>query len=499
MKQIHFVDTTFRDGHASLWAERMTTGMMLSVASEMDRIGFKSMDFIATSHFLKCVRELRENPWERMRLVARKIKKTPLSMMMLHSVTAFDLTPFSIIKLWLERLAANGIRRIQFHDPSNDMGFRIPECVRYAKEAGLEVAQSLVYSYSPKHTDAYYRQKVRDAAKLGVDAIYLKDSGGLLTPERIQTLIPVFLENAERIPVELHSHCTTGLAPLCYLDAVQLGTDTLHTSIPPLANGPSQPSVMNVANNLRVLGYHTSLDMELVQEVSDRLTYIAGREGLPLGSPLEYDAAQYRHQTPGGVISNLKHQLSQLGIQDRLDAVLEEVILVREDFGYPIMVTPFSQFLVTQATMNVVTGQRYAHVSDELIKYALGFWGKEASSSIVPNVKDRILSLSRARELAGWEVPQPSLKEVREKLGGQGMSDEELLLRFIVQDEEAIKKMKESGTPKEYPMASESVVDLLEELIRQKDLAEIHIEQDDFSLTLKKSSGRFHPNTISED
>jgi oxaloacetate decarboxylase alpha subunit len=490
LKEVHFVDTTFRDGHASLWAEGMTTGMMLSVASEMDRIGFKSMDFIATSHFLKCVRELREDPWERMRLVGRKIRNTPLSMMMLHSVTTFDLTPFSLLKLWIERVAANGIRRIQFMDPSNDMSFRIPECVQFAKEAGLETAQSLVYSYSPKHTDAYYRQKVRDAAKLGVEAIYLKDSGGLLTPERIKTLVPIFLENAGGIPVELHSHCTTGLAPLCYLEAVELGIDTLHTSVPPLANGSSQPSVVNVANNLRVMGYEASLDMELIQKVSDRLTYIAGKENLPLGSPLEYDAAQYRHQTPGGVISNLKHQLSQLGIQDRLEAVLEEVILLREDFGYPIMVTPFSQFLVTQATMNVVTGQRYAQVSDELIKYALGFWGKEASSSIAPNVKDKILGLPRARELAGWEVAQPSLNEVRNKLGGRGISDEELLLRFIVQDEEAIKRMKASGTPKEYPMASESVVDFLEELIRQKDLAEIHIQQDDFSLILKKSSGR---------
>jgi oxaloacetate decarboxylase (Na+ extruding) subunit alpha len=490
LKEVHFVDTTFRDGHASLWAEGMTTGMMLSVASEMDRIGFKSMDFIATSHFLKCVREFRENPWERMRLVRQKIRNTPLSMMMLHSITAFDLTPFSLLKLWIERVAANGIKRIQFHDPSNDMSFRIPECVEYAKKAGLQIAQSLVYSYSPKHTDAYYKQKVHDAAKLGVDAIYLKDSGGLLTPERIKTLIPVFLENGEGIPIELHSHCTTGLAPLCYLDAVQLGIDTLHTSIAPLANGSSQPSVMNVADNLHVLGYETSLDMELVQKVSDRLTYIARKEGLPLGSPLEYDASQYRHQTPGGVISNLKHQLSQLGIQDRLDAVLGEVIHIREDFGYPIMVTPFSQFLVTQATMNVVTGQRYAQVIDELIKYALGFWGKEASSSIASNVKDKILSLPRARELAGWEVPQPSLKEVRRKFGGQGISDEELLLRFIVQDEEAIKKMKASGTPKEYPIASESLVAFLQELVQQKDLAEIHIQKDDFSLTLKKSPGQ---------
>jgi oxaloacetate decarboxylase alpha subunit len=460
--------------------------MMLSVASEMDRIGFRSMDFIATSHFLKCVRELRENPWERMRLISQKIRNTPLSLMMLHSVTTFDLTPSSILRLWIERIAANGIKQVQLMDPSNDMSFRLPECATYAREAGLKVSQSIVFSHSPKHTDEYYGRKTQDAVKLGADVIYLKDSGGLLTPERVKTLIPIMMKKAGPVPLELHSHCTTGLAPLCYLDAIELGIKTLHTSIPPLANGSSQPSVMNIANNLRAMGYQAAVNEEVIREVSDRLSYIAKREGLPVGTPLEYNRAQYKHQTPGGVISNLRHQLSQLGIQDRLDGVLEEVIQIREDFGYPIMVTPFSQFLITQATMNVVAGERYAQVIDELVKYALGFWGGEASSSILPSVKDRILSLPRAKELSKWKVPQPSLKEVRQDLGGPGVSDEELLLRFIVRDEHAIKAMKASKTPVEYPIASKSVVALIEELLKRDELAEVMIEKDDFSLSLKQ-------------
>ncbi|MCJ7595981.1 MAG: hypothetical protein MUO52_14540 [Desulfobacterales bacterium] len=486
MREIKFVDTTFRDGHASLWAEGMTTSMMLAVASDMDRIGFKCMDFIATSHFLKCVRELREDPWERIRLVSQKITRTPLSLMMLHSVTTFDLTPFSVLKLWIERIAANGIKRVQFMDPSNDMNFRIPECVRFAKEVGLEVSQSLVYSFSPKHTDEYYTQKVKDAVKLGVDVIYLKDSGGLLTPDRVKSLVPIFLKHAGGIPVELHSHCTTGLAPLCYLDAIQLGIDTVHTSIPPLANGPAQPSVINVVNNLRSMGYAPAVDEEIIREVSEKLTYIAKREGLPIGAPLEYDYDQYKHQIPGGVISNLKHQLSQLRILGRLDEVVEEVARVREDFGYPILVTPFSQFLVTQATMNIVSGQRYQQVIDELVKYALGFWGEEASSSIAPDVKDKILSLPKAKDLAGWEVPQPSIKEVRETIGSPGISDEELLLRYIVQDENLIKAVKTAVPPTEYPIASKSLVAFIQALLRQKDLAEISIDKKDFSLRFKR-------------
>jgi len=488
VKEIKFFDTTFRDGHASLWAEGMTTPMMLATAREMDQIGFVGMDFIATSHFLKCVRELREDPWERIRLITERIKNTPLSLMMLHSVTTFDLTPFSVLKVWIERVAANGITRVQFMDPSNDMNFRIPECVQFAKEVGLEVAQSLVYSYSPKHTDEYYGRKVREAAKLGVDVIYLKDSGGLLTPDRVRTLVPIFHENAGGIPVELHSHCTTGLAPLSYLEAIRLGVETIHTCIPPLANGPAQPSVLNMIQNLQAMGYASSLNEKMIQEVSNRLTYIAKLEGLPIGSPVEYDEAQFQHQTPGGVISNLKHQLGQLRVADQLGQVLKEVVQLREDFGFPIMVTPFSQFIVTQATLNVVSRNRYGQVIDELIKYALGFWGKEASSSIDPNIKDRILSLPRAKELAGWEVPQPSIREVRKELDCEGVSDEEMLLRFIVRDNESIQAMRTKGTPKEYPLACKSVLALLQELTRYKDFSEILIQKKDFSLRLQGSS-----------
>lgn len=488
MKEIKFVDTTFRDGHASLWAEGMTTPMMLSVAREMDQTGFAAIEFIATSHFLKCVRELREDPWQRIRLIRERIVNTPLSLMMLHSVTSFDLTPFSVLKVWIERIAANGIKRIQIMDSANDMNFRIPQCVRFAKEVGLEVAQSLVYCHSPKHSDEYYKRKVQDAAKLGVDAIYLKDSGGLLTPNRVKTLVPIFLENAGDIPVELHSHCTTGLAPLCYLEAVRLGIETLHTSIPPLANGPAQPSVLNVMHNLQVMGYSSSLNEEVIREVSERLNYIAKLEGLPIGAPVEYDEEQFQHQTPGGVISNLKHQLAQLQIGNRLGDVLREVVQIREDLGYPIMVTPFSQFIVTQATLNVVSGTRYGQVIDELIKYALGFWGEEASSSIEPNTKDRILSLPRAKELAGWEVPQPSIQEVRKELDCEQASDEEMLLRYIVRDNESIQAARATGIPTDYPIASKSVLALLQDLVKYTDLAEIGIQKENFSLRLRSSN-----------
>jgi oxaloacetate decarboxylase (Na+ extruding) subunit alpha len=486
MDQVRFVDTTFRDGHASLWAEGMTTGMMLPVAAKMDAAGFKSMELIATSHFKKCVRELRDDPWERIRLVSARVTKTPLVLMMGHNITAFDLTPFSLLRLFMERIAAAGINQIELMDAANDMSFRIPECVQFAREVGLKVSLPLIYSYSPKHSDAYYAQRTRDAAKLKPDVIYLKDSGGLLTPERTRTVIPAMLAAAGSIPVELHSHCTTGLAPLCYLEAVKAGCRVLHTAIPPLANGSSQPSLFNVTKNLRMLGYDVSVDEQALLPVSDHFTYIAKREGLPIGVPLEYDEYQYIHQVPGGVISNLKHQLAQMRMEDRLDKVLEEIVQVKEDLGYPIMVTPFSQFVASQAAINIMTGERYKQVTDEIIMYCLGFWGREASSEVKPDIKDRILSLPRAKERAGWQPQQPTIAEVREKLGGPDVSDDDLILRFIVQEEKEIQAMRAAGPPREYVVSTNPLVQIIHELLRKEELGYVHVNKGDFSLTLQK-------------
>jgi oxaloacetate decarboxylase alpha subunit len=319
-----------------------------------------------------------------------------------------------------------------------------------------------------------------------VDVIYLKDSGGLLTPDRVRTLIPAILKDSNGIPVELHSHCTTGLAPLVYLEAVKSGIKILHTAIPPLANGSSQPSILNIARNLHFLGHTPAISEEAIGPISDHFRYIAKREGLPIGAPIEYNFYQYIHQVPGGVISNLRHQLAGLRMGHRLEEVLEESIRVRKDLGYPIMVTPFSQFVVSQAAMNVMVGERYKQVNDEVIKYTLGFWGEESRSLVDPSFKDRILSLPRAKELSNWEIPQPTLRELREKLGGLDLSDDELLLRFIVQEEE-IRTMRSKGRQTtEYFTSRNPLVALIHDLLMQTDTNYISIQKEDFSLTLQK-------------
>ena len=484
--EVTFVDTTFRDGHASLWAEGMTTGMMLPVASQMDHIGFKSIELMATSHFLKCVRELRENPWDRIRLVSNKITKTPLTMMMQHSIRTFDFTPFSVLQLWMERIAVNGIKRVQVMNASNNMSFRVPQIVTFAKGLGLEVILALTYSFSPRHTDEYYARKTQDAVKLNVDGLYLKDPGGLLTPERTRTLVPSILGNNNGLPVELHSHCTTGLASLCYLEAMRQGIRTVHTAIPPLANGSSQPSVLNIAKNIRFLGLTPSIDEEAIHPISNHFRRIANREGLPVGMPLEYDYYQYIHQVPGGVISNLKHQLSQLKMGHRLAEVLEETVRVRKDLGYPIMVTPFSQFVVSQAALNIMSGERYQQVSDQVIKYALGFWGKEDSDSIDANIKDRILSCPRTKELSGPRLREPSIEELRQKLAGPGVSDEEFLLRYIVHEEKDVHMVRDAAGIKEYQTARNPVRSLIQALSKKGNVNYIQVRKKGFYLGLEK-------------
>src|SRR3990172_12890160 len=217
---------------------------------------------------------------------------------------------------------------------------------------------------------------------------------------------------------------------------MKLGIQSINTALPPLADATSNPSLTNVAKNARALGYPTEIDEEALRPVSDHFTAIAKREGFPIGAPVEYDYSQYLHQVPGGMLSNLRHQLRKVGLEHKFPEALEEAIRVRAEFGYPIMVTPLSQFVGSQAAINVILGERYKEVTDQVIQYALGLWGKEGADTMDPNVKDKILSRPRARELARWESPEPSIREIRSKLGGAGVTDEELLLRWALRKED---------------------------------------------------------------
>lgn len=483
MNEIKFVDTTVRDGSLSLWALGMRTGAMLAIAEQMDQCGFDSMEFFGFAGYIKYVKEHKENPWTWMGEGAKKFRRTRLRY---HGglASGFEKIPRSVRLLMIERVVSHGITLTRSSDPWNDYDAAALEIAALQK-LGMEVIVNIIYSVSPRHTDEYFATRARQAAAIKPAGICFKDVAGLLTPERTQTLIPLIQKNIGNIPLEFHAHCNNGMAPFNYLEAMKLGVTKLHTGIPPLANGSGQPSILNVAANAQALGYQPLVNLAAVKPVSDHFRFIAKREGHPVGAQREYDAAQYLHQVPGGMISNLRYQLARLGMGHKIPETLEECGRVRAEFGYPIMVTPLAQFVGSQAAVNVITGERYKEVTDQAIQYALGQWGQEAPQVMDANVKDKILNRRRAKDWEKWSPPELTLDEVRKKFGAAGISDEELVLRVIAGND-AVEGMLAAGRPKAYLAATQPLVRLIGELATRKDCSGVFIERKGFTLRLEK-------------
>src|SRR5687767_6033972 len=483
MAEVRFVDTTLRDGQQSLWAYNMRTGMMVPVAEQIDEAGYEAIELGGPVEMPKCVKELREDPWERYRLIIPKFKKTPLRL--IHGTrSGFAIYPDALHQLYDTCMANAGVTEVRISDSWNDpadWAWR----VKQAKNAGLKPIINLIYTVSPRHTDEYFAAKIRDAFALDVYRVIFKDPGGILTPERTKTVVPAVLAAAGGKTVELHTHCTTGLGTLCCLEAIKAGMTNINAAVPPLADGSSNPSVFNVAMNARALGYKTQLDEKPLRDVAKFLTACAKQDNLPIGKTPEYDYSQYVHQIPGGMISNLRYQLRRVGMENRIDQTLDEAAHVRAEFGYPIMVTPLSQFVGSQAAINVIVGERYKEVTDQVIKFALGHAGAEGARDMAPNVKDKILDRPRAKEWAKWTPDEPSPDEMRRRLGAEGTSDEELLLRWIVGKED-IDAMRANPRPLEYLNSEQPLVNLLQELSKRTNNRQIHVQTPGFSVTLER-------------
>lgn len=487
MKNVHFVDTTLRDGQLSLWATNMTTRMMLPVLDKYDDLGFVGMEVMGAAMFKKLVRELREDPFERLRLIRQHVRHTPLRVIRSRYITAFHITPLEISNLWVERLAANGVTEVRASDPSNTPA-SWARSVQQTNNAGIDCIINVTYSVSPKHDNEYYVRKVQAAAQLDVKRICLKDPGGLLTPERTRELASIFLKHRGDKEVELHSHTNLGFGPLVALEAVKAGFRVVNTAIPPLANGASQPSVYSVAANLRSLGYTPTANIEGVRVLTEHFTKVAERNGFAIGAPNDYDESLLKHQVPGGMISNLRFQLENVGKGHLLQEVLEETARVRADLGYPIMVTPYSQFVGVQAVMNVLAGERYKQVTDQILEYALGHWGEEEAADINPDVKDLLIDRPRAKELAHWEPPETTVAELRQTLGGTGVSDDELLLRYFAGENDVAEMRRlgprDSGAFDTY----QPITTLIDELAKRSEIRHFYVQRGGFKVHLEKAS-----------
>jgi oxaloacetate decarboxylase (Na+ extruding) subunit alpha len=433
MPDTRLVDVSLRDGNQSLWgAVGVTTRTIERVAPALDRVGYHAVELLTSTQIAVAVRFHREDPWERIDVARAAMPRTTLGFLTTGKrFITFYRTPPNLFELAFQLLRKHGVTRMWVIDPMHDMqGTR--QTARMAKQAGFEeVVGGICYTTSPVHTDQYYADSVAELDDCdAIDSVYLKDPAGLLTPERLRTLLPHLQQRLERKRIdEIHSHCNTGLAPLTLLTAADMGVRTLHCALPPLANGSSHPSAPRLVANLRARGHKVEVDTDAMAEASRYLRRHAAIRRLPTGVPAEYDEDYYRHTIPGGVVSTLRRQLGEIGRAELLPAVMEEAVQVRQDLGWPIVMTPFAQYIVAQATLNVMAGERYRQIIDEVVDLLLGDFGAPPGP-VDPNLLDRAHSSQRARGRAAAPDP-PSLDELRMRLG-RTISDEDLLLRVVM-------------------------------------------------------------------
>lgn len=480
-REVKLIDVTLRDAHQCLWATRMTTSMMKDIAPRLDNAGFEAIDLVGGAVFDVMVRYLREDPWERMRILNKWITKTPL---IIHtrgqSLFTFEFFADDVVTLAAERFAANGMRYHTPYDALNDIrNLAIP--IREAKRHGLYVTGGLAYTYSPVHTDEYYVDKAKQLIALGVDAIFVKDASGLLRPERVATLFPALKQIMGDIPLQIHTHCNSGLAPYVVLQAVEHGADVVHTATSTLANGVSHTPTELFTRNCRRRGYDVNVDLEAISAVAERLAYIAEREDKPVGSPNEYDEFHFHHQCAGGMVSNLQYQLETIGLQDRTEEILEEAGRVRMDLGYPIVISPFAQYIVTMAILNVMGRDqgkaRYETVPDEVRLYVRGGYG-EIAGEIDQTLYDRITRGAQPiTERPGALVP-PALDRLRNSRGPFDSDDDLLLAAFY--DDKQYRALKEAGSiDTEYPIMDTPLLTLMKELSQRKGIRSFHFSKSD--------------------
>ena len=487
MANIKLVDTTVRDGNQSIWgATGLRTRQFLQVAPIMDRVGFHAIDFTSSTHMGVAVRNFREDPWERIRLMRAAMPNTKLQFLGTGMrFISWEVADDDFMRLVYRRLVDNGIARFAISDPLVDTKATLDSARMIREAGGEEVIAALTYTISNVHDDAFYAAAAGElAASPNIDRIYIKDPSGLLSPERARTLVPAILARIGAMPLELHSHCTIGLAPLSYLAGADAGVSVLQTAVGPASSGTGQPSATRVVSNLREMGHTVDIDDQALARMTDFFTRLAKAEGLPFGSQNEFDAAFLRHQIPGGMLTTMMRQLEELKLLHRLPEIIEEVDRVRADLGYPIMVTPFPQMVCGQALYNVISNERYANVPDEVIRYVIGRFGRP-TAPVDENVKERILSRPRAKELIDERPPTP-LGELRKKFDS-ALSDEEFLLRATMPAEQVDAMRAAPPATRYYNPDSRPIMALLKEMSKRSDVCRIVVDKPGFRLELRSN------------
>lgn len=485
MAEISLVDVSMRDGNQSLWgATGLNTAQMLQIAGQTDRVGFRAVDFTSSSHMAVAVRYFQNNPWERIRRVATAMPRTPLQFITTGlRFIAWQQADPEFMRLVYRRLQLNGIRRFVMLDPMHDADAVI-EAARIVREEGdAEIMGALTFTLSEVHTDQFYADFARKICSGGnIDLLYIKDPGGLLSPERVRTLAPAVKAVIGNRPLEIHAHCTIGYGPLSSLAAADLGViDAIHVGIGPLGEGSSLPEAGRMVANLRNAGHSVNVDEEALSKVSDYWWRLARAESLPAGTPQPFDSSFLKHQIAGGVMTTTRRQLEELKMGDRFDAVVAETERVRAELGYPIMVTPFPQMVMSQALFNVIGERRYAQVSDQVLRYVMGKFG-HPTSPINPAVEAAILDRPRAREIE-LEPMFPEYADLRRKFGAS-MPDEEFLLRAVMPVDQVDAMLSAGRSRATYSPEAAPLLQLLRQLAAKPAARNIVLERPGLRIAL---------------
>ncbi|SHE62245.1 acetyl-CoA carboxylase biotin carboxyl carrier protein [Desulforamulus putei] len=423
--RVKITDTTLRDGHQSLWATRMATEDMLPILEKLDQMGYHSLEVWGGATFDVCLRFLNEDPWERLRLIKKHVKNTPLQMLLRgQSLLGYMHYPDDVLEAFIHKTVENGMDIIRIFDALNDIR-NMEKALQVTKRAGAHAQATVVYTVSPVHTTQHYLETALRLEEMGADSICIKDMAGLLAPFKAYELVKLFKAHLS-VPVQLHCHYIGGMALGAYLKAAEAGVDVVDTASVPLAFGASQPPVETVVRALKGTPYDTGLSIKALFEVAQYFEDLRKELGQQRGVTRISDMRVFEHQVPGGMISNLVSQLEEQKALHRLDEVLEEIPRVREELGFPPLVTPTSQIVGTQAVLNVLTGQRYKLIPGEVKLYVQGYYGRPPAT-IDPAISRKVLGDKEPITCRPADLLEPKLDKLREEIKDLAISQEDVL------------------------------------------------------------------------
>ncbi len=428
-KKIRFMETVLRDGQQSLIATRMPTSDMLPIIRTLDEAGFYSLEMWGGATFDSCVRFLDEDPWERLRSIRKEVKNTKLQMLLRgQNLLGYRHYADDVVKEFVEKSVQNGIDIIRVFDALNDTR-NLQTAITTAKEAGGHCQTAISYTTSSVHTVDYFVNLAREMEKTGADSICIKDMAGVLTPETGFELVSR-IKDAISLPLEVHTHATSGISEMTYLKVAEAGADIIDTAISSFAGGTSQPATESVSIALEGLGFDTGLDLSKLSQIAEYFNPIRDRfrnEGILNPKVKDIEPKTLIYQVPGGMLSNLLSQLTEQGMQDKYDEVLAEVPKVRADLGYPPLVTPLSQMVGTQALMNVISGERYKLIPNEIKDYVRGQYG-QSPAPISDEIREKIIGNDEVITCRPADLLKPELNVLREEIKDYAKSEEDVLL-----------------------------------------------------------------------